>query len=86
MNVYQLIELNTYIRRVVALNFAQPLWIEAEIAQANLSRGHWYFDLVQKGDNNEPLAQAQAILWEKDYRKLRISHGLASSFTRPFAR
>ena len=77
MNVYQLNELNNFIRQVVALNFAQPLWIEAEIAQANRSRGHLYLDLVQKGDNNEPLAQAQGVLWENDYRKLRISHGLA---------
>jgi len=77
MNVYQLNELNNFIRQVVALNFAQPLWIEAEIAQANRSRGHMYLDLVQKGDNNEPLAQAQGVLWENDYRKLRISHGLA---------
>ena len=76
MNVYQLIELNNFIRRVVALNFAQPLWIEAEIAQASRSRGHLYLDLVQKGDNNEPMAQAQGVLWENDYRKLRINHGL----------
>lgn len=33
-NVYSLFDLNEYIRRVLALNFQQPVWITAEIAQA----------------------------------------------------
>lgn len=73
---YTLLELNQYIRRVLALNFDQPLWIEAEISQAGASRGHWYLDLVQK-DGEQLVAQSQAALWANVYhflkRKLPVS-------------
>ena len=57
---YSLLELNQYIRRVISLNFDQPLWIECEIGQASFSRGHWYLDLIQK-DNDVIAAQCQAV-------------------------
>lgn len=63
---YTLLELNQYIRRVISLNFDQPLWIECEIGQASLSRGHWYLDLIQK-DENVIAAQCQAALWANVY-------------------
>ncbi|MBU6341808.1 MAG: exodeoxyribonuclease VII large subunit [Bacteroidetes bacterium] len=75
MQVYSLYELNRYIRQALALNFAQPVWITAEIAQSGLSRGHRYFDLVQKGEYEDPLAQAQAVLWANDYKKLSKTIG-----------
>jgi len=75
MQVYSLFDLNEYIRRVLALNFRQALWITAEIARAGQSRGHYYLDLVQKGDGDELLAQAQAILWAGEYRRLRQELG-----------
>ncbi len=71
MNTYSLFDLNEHIRRVVALNFQQPLWITAEIAHAGQSRGHFYLDLVQKGADDDLLAQAQAVLWSSDHRRLR---------------
>jgi len=67
---YTLLELNQYIRRVLALNFDQPLWIEAEISQAGASRGHWYLDLVQK-DGDQLVAQSQAALWANVYHFLK---------------
>jgi len=67
--------LNEHIRRVVALNYRQPLWVTAEVAQIGQSRGHFYFDLVQKGDDGHPTAQAQAILWAADYRRIRATLG-----------
>lgn len=70
MTVFSLFDLNEYIRRVLSLNFQQSLWIEAEIAQAGYSRGHWYLDLVQKGAGDEIVAQAQAALWAGDYKRL----------------
>lgn len=70
MQVYSLFDLNEHIRRVIALNYPQALWLTAEIAQCGQSRGHFYFDLVQKGGDNEPVAQAQAVLWAGDYRRL----------------
>jgi exodeoxyribonuclease VII large subunit len=67
---YTLLELNQYIRRVIALNFDQPLWIEAEISQAGTSRGHWYIDLIQKADD-QIVAQCQAALWANVYHFLK---------------
>lgn len=65
-HAYSLLELNQYIRRVISLNFDQPLWIECEIGQASLSRGNWYLDLIQK-ENDAIAAQCQAILWANVY-------------------
>lgn len=75
--VYTLFDLNEYIRRVLSLNFQQALWIEAELAEAGRSRGHWYLDLVQKGPEEDVVAQAQAVLWANDYRRLRQTLGSA---------
>lgn len=67
---YTLLELNQYIRRVIALNFDQPLWIEAEISQAGTSRGHWYIDLIQKAED-QIVAQCQAAMWANVYHFLK---------------
>lgn len=75
MQAYTLFDLNEHIRRVLALNFQQTLWITAEIARAGQSRGHFYLDLVQKGEGDSLLAQAQAVLWAGDYRRLRLQLG-----------
>ncbi|MBV6443433.1 MAG: exodeoxyribonuclease VII large subunit [Haliscomenobacteraceae bacterium CHB4] len=73
--VYSLFDLNEHIRRVLALNFQQAVWIAAEIAQAGQSRGHFYLDLVQKGEGDDILAQGQAVLWANDLRRLRNTIG-----------
>ncbi len=75
MSTLTLFSLNEHIRRVVALNYQQPLWVTAEIAQIGQSRGHFYLDLVQKGDDGNPLAQSQAMLWATDYRRIRAALG-----------
>lgn len=79
MHTHSLFELNEHIRRVLALNFQQPVWIVAEIAQIGESRGHRYLDLVQKGDAGEVVAQAQAALWVSEFRQInaRFPFGLA---------
>jgi exodeoxyribonuclease VII large subunit len=76
MNTLSLHQLLEHIRRALALNFPEPIWVRAEIAQIGISRGHRYFDLVQKGDADEPLAQTQAVLWERDYSRLHRTLGL----------
>jgi len=63
---YSLLELNQYIRRVITLNFDEPLWIECEIGQASFSRGHWYLDLIQK-EEQTIVAQCQAAMWANVY-------------------
>lgn len=64
-------DLNEHVRRVVALNFPQPVWIAAEIAQLGESRGHFYLTLVQKEENSRDVrAQAEAALWAGEFRNL----------------
>lgn len=70
MHTHTLFELNEHIRRVLALNFQQSIWIVAELAQAGESRGHRYLDLVQKGETGEVIAQAQAALWASEFRQI----------------
>lgn len=79
MQTYSLLDLQAYIRQVLALNFQEPLWITAEIAQAGRSRGHVFLNLIQKGEEAgaDIAASAQAVLWQRDYQRLRLSVGLA---------
>ena len=47
MEAHSLFELNEYLRRVVALNFQDALWVRCEIAQLDISREHYYLSLVE---------------------------------------
>lgn len=77
LQTYTLFQLNEYIRRILALNFAEPIWITTEIAQISESRGHFFMSLVQKEeDSEEILAQSEAALWEKAYKRLRRQVGI----------
>ena len=79
MQTYSLYDLLEHLRRVLALNYPEALWITAEIAQISHSRGHLYLDLVQKGAgaDSDIAAQAQAVIWQREYQKLRLAQGLA---------
>ncbi len=67
-----LYQLNEHFRRVVALNYPQPVWVRAEVAQCNEARGHYYLDLVEKNDTlSEIAAQSRATIWERKYLTIR---------------
>ncbi len=71
-NSITLYQLNEHFRRVVALNYAQPVWVRAEVAQCNEARGHYYLDLVEKNDTlSEIAAQSRATIWERKYMAIR---------------
>ena len=74
MQTYSLYELNEFLRRVIALNFNEAIWITAEIGQINCVRGHYYLDLVQKEDK-EIVAQTQGVIWAADYRRIEKQLG-----------
>lgn len=77
MKSFTLYELNEYIRRILALNLTDALWIRCEIAQANEARGHCFLELVQKSETEETIvAQASAIIWQNNLRQLRRKIGL----------
>ena len=71
MKKHTLLELNDFIKRVVALNLPETLWVQCEISQINNSRGTWYLDVVEKDEvSNQVLAQSQAMLWARDYKSI----------------
>jgi exodeoxyribonuclease VII large subunit len=73
---YQLADLTSFIRRVFALNLPEPVWVAAELAQANVSRGHCWLTLVQKdADNDQVLAQLEGVVWANKITELRRIHG-----------
>ena len=77
MKTYTLYELNEWAMRVIALNFAEPLWLSAEIAQVNTSRGHCYIELVEKNDK-EILAQLSAVAWQGSLKSWEKKWGTAT--------
>jgi len=65
---YTLYELNEYIKRVIALNFAESVWINCEISQVKEVRGNVYLDLVHHDDKTDEIkAQISANIWYKSY-------------------
>lgn len=77
MSTYTLFQLNEYIRRILALNFSEPIWITAEIAQINESRGHYFLSLVEKEEEEGAIvAQSEAAIWEPTRRQIRKQLGL----------
>lgn len=75
-STYQLADLTNFIRRVFALNLPEPVWVAAELAQANVSRGHCWLTLVQKDpDNDQVLAQLEGVVWANQLTELRRTYG-----------
>jgi len=73
---YQLNDLTNFIRRVFALNLPEPVWVAAELAQANSSRGHRWLTLVQKNpETDQIIAQLEAVVWNSKLRELNGHHG-----------
>lgn len=76
MEVYSLLELNQYIKQVIALNFVDTLWISCEISSFNESRGHAYLDLVEKDETTDQVkAMISAVIWFRDFSFLRKKLG-----------
>lgn len=68
MEAYTLYEVNEYIRRVIALNFDEAIWIECEINQVSNSRGNLYLDLIEKDEKSDNIiAKSAATIWYRQY-------------------
>jgi len=73
---YSLFELNEYIKRVIALNFTEAIWVNAEVGQVKEVRGQVYMDLIQHSEEeNQVVAQAAAVIWFKPYLFIRKKLG-----------
>jgi exodeoxyribonuclease VII large subunit len=67
-----LFQLNEFMRRVVALNFPESIWVSAELAQVNFARGHCFVELVEKGGaTDDIIAQSSAAIWQSSLKTLR---------------
>jgi len=74
---FTLYQVNEYIRRVIALNFKEPIWVEAEISQCNESKGNYYIDLIHKDvDSDQVTANAQANLWLSSFKFIKRKIGV----------
>ena len=65
---YTLYELNSLVRQVIEQTLDDEYWVEAELAECRLSRGHCYMELIQKDErSNTPIARAQAKCWQNTW-------------------
>lgn len=68
MDKTTLFDLNEYLKRVVALNFQESVWVSCEISQVSEVRGQVYMDVVQQEEGStEVIAQSSAVIWYKSY-------------------
>ncbi len=74
MKTYTLLDLQTYIRRVIAANMQDAVWITAELSSCGEVRGHWYLDLIEK-DDAAITAQVSAVLWASTFKILQKKLG-----------
>jgi exodeoxyribonuclease VII large subunit len=76
LEAHTLFELNEYIRRILALNLAEAVWIKCEIAQLDMAKGHCFLDLVEKDEQGtDIIARANAVIWQRSYRSLQRKLG-----------
>ncbi len=76
MDSYSLYDLNEYIKRVIALNFSEAIWVHAEISQANEKNGQYYISLIQKEEDGEKIiAHSNAVIWYKTFLFLQKKLG-----------
>jgi len=69
---YSLLELNIFIKRILALNFESDVWVRAEILSMSVKKGHYYITLIQKdAHSNEIVAQINATIWSTDFLKIK---------------
>ena len=76
LQTYSLFELNEYVRRILALNLPDAIWVTCEIAQLNESRGNYFLELVQKSEEEDTIvARSEAAIWSKTYHQLKRKVG-----------
>lgn len=64
-NTLSLYELNQILAEVIDVGMPREYWVEAEISELRVVRGHCYIDLVEKAEgSNTPVARASAKCWQ----------------------
>lgn len=66
-----LYELNWLVRRVIETEINREYWVEAELSECRVNRGHCFMELIQKDEqSNTPIARAQAKCWQSTWAML----------------
>lgn len=71
MEALRLSRLNEFIRRTIALNFSEPVWVIAELVQGKLNKGHYYLELAERTEQDEIISQSSAVIWKNNYLLLQ---------------
>ncbi len=71
---FSLFELNQHLKRVIAFNMREKLWIRCEIADVGSSKGSVYLSLVERNDF-KVAARAEAVIWGRVVEELRQKIG-----------
>ncbi|BDS11736.1 exodeoxyribonuclease VII large subunit [Aureispira anguillae] len=66
---FSLFELNEHLKRVVAFNMRETIWINCEIADVGNSKGNVYLSLVERSDF-KITARAEAMIWGRSLDKI----------------
>ena len=65
---FSLYELNALVRQTIEQTLDDEYWVEAELAECRVNRGHCYMELIQKDEHsNTPIARAQAKCWQNTW-------------------
>jgi len=68
LEAFSLYEVNQYVKRVLALNFEEPFWVECELNSVSNSRGNIYLDLIEKAeDSDEIIARNSGNIWYRQF-------------------
>ena len=67
-NALSLLELNQLLAEVIEVGMPREYWVEAEISELRVVRGHCYIDLIEKTEGtNTPIARASAKCWQNTW-------------------
>ena len=68
---FTLYELNWLIRTVIESELNREYWVEAELSECRVNRGHCFMELIQKDErSNTPVARASAKCWQSTWSML----------------
>lgn len=68
--VFSLLELNEHLKRVVAFNMREALWIRCELSDVGSSKGNIYLSLVERSEFKVS-ARAEAVIWGRTMDELQ---------------
>ena len=84
-HIYQLSDINGFVRDIIDAELPDSYWVEAEIAELNERGGHCYITLIEKDEHsNTPVARASARCWRNVWGMVK-SHFLQVTGTTPRA-